>query len=396
MNIFKIIILDSMCLLFPMIIYLLYLSTNKTLKNKEIYKSLSYISSFYLLYCFNINTLSTILVLHALIIISYIEDKYILANVFAMFIIILFKSELNYIWIFIPLYIVSLSLYQLNKRKIRNNTLFLEIFVLISSIVFSLIVDEFNISLILSYIFICNLTYCMNSIGKRILRTNMTYKELQKEKQIRLSLFKITHEIKNPIAVCKGYLDMLNVNDNNQVKKYIPIIKSEIERLLSILQDYLLINKANMDLDIMDINMLIEDTIEKMQPMFSERNVNIDVNLIEDEVFINGDYNRLSQVLINLFKNSVEAIECNNGEIQICSTIKNGNYYIEIEDNGCGMDKDVILRMKEPFYTTKLRGSGLGVSLIYEIVEAHGGKVKYASEYGKGTKVTLTFPLYNY
>jgi len=51
--------------------------------------------------------------------------------------------------------------------------------------------------------------------------------------------------------------------------------------------------------------------------------------------------------------------------------------------------------MKEPFFTTKIKGSGLGVSLIYEIVEAHGGKVKYSSEYGKGTKVVLEFPIYS-
>jgi signal transduction histidine kinase len=234
----------------------------------------------------------------------------------------------------------------------------------------------------------------MYKTGKSIIETHMTYKQLQQEKQIRLSLFKITHEIKNPIAVCKGYLDMMNVHDNSQVEKYIPIIKSEIERLLSLLQDFLLINKSNLDLDIMDFNMLIEDTLTKLEPLLKENNIDLNLSLIDDEIFVNGDYNRLSQVLINIIKNSIEAIDDNKkGKINISTKVKNNKYYLLVEDNGIGMNKDVLSKMKDPFYTTKKRGSGLGVSLIYEIIEAHNGKVEYSSEYGKGTKVSIQIPI---
>ena len=230
---------------------------------------------------------------------------------------------------------------------------------------------------------------------KNILKTNLTIKELTKEKEIRLSLFKITHEIKNPIAVCKGYLDMINVHDEKQVEKYIPIIKGEIQRLLSLLQDFLLINKSNLDLDIMDFNMLIEDTIDKLNPILDNNKIKLDLNIIDDEIFINGDYNRLSQVLLNILKNSIEAIpKTREGIIKLYSIIKNNKYIITIEDNGEGMTDEVLSKMKEPFYTTKKRGSGLGMSLIYEIVEAHNGKVNYESEYGKGTKVILEIPIY--
>ena len=248
---------------------------------------------------------------------------------------------------------------------------------------------------IISYFFITNIVCLMYENGKSIIQTHLTFKELQKEKQIRLSLFKITHEIKNPIAVCKGYLDMLNTNNNNQVKRYIPIIKSEIERLLTLLQDFLLINKNNLDLDIMDFNMLIEDTLNKLNPLLNENKINLNLNIIDDEIYINGDYNRLSQVLINLIKNSIEAVpKEKNGEINIITKIKKNKYIIIIEDNGEGMTNEVLTKMKEPFFTTKKRGSGLGVPLIYEIVEAHNGKIEYESEYGKGTKIILEMPLY--
>lgn len=397
MNMFEICLIDGILIVFPILIYLLYLSTNKKLKSKNLYYSLSLISSFYLVYRFNTNSLYTIVILNTLVVMSYIEDKYILSNVFGILIVILY-SNYHYIWMLILIYIASLILYLFKHNKKNSNLIFVESFILISSFIYLAFLYKtshiFNLNIIISYILTVNIAYKMNTLGNSILNTHMTYKELQNEKQIRLSLFKITHEIKNPIAVCKGYLDMMNTNDTIQVQKYIPIIKSEIDRLLGILQDYLLINKANMDLDIMDINMLLEETIEKINPMLEEKNINTELNLIDDEIFINGDYNRLSQVIINILKNSIEAIDNKNGIIKIDSSIKNNAYFITVEDNGCGMTRDVISKMKEPFYTTKRRGSGLGVSLIYDIVEAHHGTVDYKSEYGKGTKVTLEFPIY--
>ena len=397
MNIFKIIMLDSILLLFPRIVYLTYLSTNKNIINKELYSSLSLITSFFLIYIFNENIYIAILIIYSIEILAYLEDKYILANIIRMTTVISYMQESNYLWIVLLIYLITVFLHIIQNQKKISKVLFIEIFVAVSSALYLQFIYyneiNFDFNIIIGYIIITNIVCAMNYIGKDILKTHMSYKEMQKEKQIRTSLFKITHEIKNPIAVCKGYLDMLDVDNTNQVKKYIPIIKSEIERLLGILQDYLLINKASMDLDIMDFNVLIEETIEKLNPLIKSKNINLCTNLEEDEIFINGDYNRLSQVMINIIKNSIEAIECNCGKIEIEAKLNNSNCCIKIEDNGCGMTTDTMKKMKTPFYTTKLRGSGLGVSLIYEIVEAHGGKVEYLSQYGKGTKVMLYFPI---
>ena len=228
--------------------------------------------------------------------------------------------------------------------------------------------------------------------GMDSLETHLKYKELQKEKQIRLSLFKITHEIKNPIAVCKAYLDMLDVNNVEQTKKYIPIIRGEIERLLGLLQDFLLINKNNMNLDIMDVNVLLDDVINNVSSLMSSNNISFDIDTVDDELFINGDYNRLSQVLINIIKNSVESdpttIKVNVKEL-------NNSLVINIEDNGIGIPKEVLDKIYEPFYTTKKCGTGLGVSLSNEIITAHNGTLEYTSEVGIGTNVKITLPSYN-
>ena len=408
MNLFQIIFLDVVLLIFPILVYLLYLTTNKniTKKSKKLYLSLVLITSFFMLYNYGVDTprLLPVLVLNSIVILSYLEDRYVIANILSILIILIYSNFFNYTFILFIIYILISLLYLVRKKIKLNNLLFVNLSIAISSIVYFIWVYKYNneffnldvmIYIVICYFFIVNLISFMYETGKKILETHLTYKELQQEKQIRLSLFKITHEIKNPIAVCKCYLDMINVKDTNQIERYVPIIKSEIERLLSLLQDFLLINKDNLDLDIMDFNMLIEDTIHKLEPLLKDNNINLELNILDDEIYINGDYNRLSQVLINIMKNSIEAMpENHKGKIKIKTKIKDNKYYLVVEDNGEGMNKEVLDNMKKPFYTTKKRGSGLGVSLIYEIVEAHNGKIEYSSEYGKGTKVTIQLPIY--
>ena len=406
MNMFQIILLNVVLLLFPLLIYLIYLSTNKNIdkKSKTLYLSLSLITSFFLILEYGVNksVILPVLMLNAIVILSYIEDRVVLANIFCLMIILLYKNNFNNIYFLILIYIFCFVLYLAKKKTNLNNYIFLDIIGIISSFIYALWIYLYNksyfdiknlILIIISYLFIINITRLIYDTSKKILTINMTLKELENEKQIRLSLFKITHEIKNPIAVCKGYLDMLNVNDKIQVERYVPILKSEIDRLLSILQDFLLINKSNLDLDIMDINMLVEETLEKLKPLLNDSGIELELDLVDDEIFINGDYNRLSQVLINIIKNSIESINM-DGKIIINSKIKNNKYYLTIKDTGCGMDRQTLEKIKEPFFTTKKRGSGLGVSLIYEIIEAHGAKINYDSEYGKGTKVNLVFSMY--
>ena len=112
--------------------------------------------------------------------------------------------------------------------------------------------------------------------------------------------------------------------------------------------------------------------------------------MVDDEIYINGDYNRLNQMLLNIVKNSIESID-KEGIINIESKIKNKEYILTIEDNGIGMSNEVLSKMGEPFFTTKSRGTGLGMSLIYEIANTHHIKINYKSKENAGTKVTLRF-----
>lgn len=403
MNLYQKIFINVILLLFPILIYLIYLSTDKNINKKEqkLYLTLSLYASFFLLFKYSFNDrIVDVLLLTSIIILFILEDMW--KNSIIFTIISLFcYSQFNNIYILFIGILISLIFYYLKIKYNIITTIFIQIYTIIISLTFFIWIYLFNneylnidlFLLLVTNIFVINIICLMYGVAKKVLKSHLSYKELQKEKQIRLSLFKITHEIKNPIAVIKGYLDMLDVEDKKQVKKYIPIIKSETDRILTILQDFLLINKMNLDLDIMDINMLIEDVIFKLEGVLKEKNVKLNLHLIDDEVYINGDYNRLSQVFINIIKNSIEAIN-NKGKIDIKSKIVENKLEITITDDGVGISKDVINKIKEPFYTTKSRGSGLGVSLIYEIIEAHKGSVVYKSDYNVGTKVIIKLPIY--
>ena len=334
--------------------------------------------------------LVSFLVLSIVVIISYIYDYFIPSIILSILIITMYINDFNSVYILGITYILFLILYKLKIKK----PLYLELSIVSSLIIYILWIFKFNNTYFndnlfiigICYIFISNMFYLMCIEGNKILKVHMDYKDLKKDEQVHLSLFKITHEIKNPIAVCKGYLDMMNTSDKDQVNRFIPIIKSEIERLLVILEDFLSINRVNNNLDIMDINMLIEDVIYK----FKNNSIKINNNLLDDEIYINGDYNRLSQMFINIIKNSIEAVD-ENGKIDINSYKNKDTYIITIEDNGIGMNKEVLSKMREPFYTTKYRGTGLGMALIYEIANSNKVKIEYSSKENIGTKVMLKF-----
>ena len=394
MNIFDTILLDVILIIFPILFYLIYIFSNKNINNKtkNLIYNISIISSFFLIIKFSNNNLINYLLLSVLILISYIKKQISLSLLLTLLLFILLKIN---IIMYIP-YLSLIVLYIIKKHKNISNFIFIDTFMIL--VLITLLISNYSINnifiFIISYL-VVHIIYLLLNKSEEIIKYHLSYKELQQEKQIRLSLFKVTHEIKNPIAVCKGYLDMLNTNNQEQVEKYIPIIKGEIERLLTLLEDFMLVNKNNVDLDIMDINMLLEELIDKLKPMLEEKNIKLENNLIDDEIYINGDYKRLSQVFINLVKNSIEAIPNNKeGLISIKNNINKNNLNIIIEDNGVGISNKILKKIKEPFYTTKQRGTGLGVSLSNEIINAHQGTLEYHSKEGLYTKTIVKIPLY--
>lgn len=217
--------------------------------------------------------------------------------------------------------------------------------------------------------------------------------ELERERKLRKSISKLTHELKNPIAVCNGYLEMLNLDDKEKSQEYVDIIKSEMNRSITVINDFSAFQKIKkLDLEEMDLIFLLEEISIILNPLLQEKDVHLHIQA-KEEVYLLGDYNRLKQVFINLIKNSIEAKkEFRTLDIFVVVKEYREKIRIMIQDNGIGISKDNLSHITETFYTTKQFGTGLGTAYCKEIVKLHHGSIQYHSVENVGTKVFITLP----
>ncbi len=414
MNFIDGIIINLLYVLFPIMVYLVFISYKKNShtndSNDNTMLSILLITSLYLIIRFdNLYDLKFCIILCNIpLLISYLKNLNLTNIVLSVGILFYYDKFYNFnIYMLIVEYCTYFFVYKIIRKNKIDYKYLINSFVLIKGFVLSF--QEFALmqnyhTFIFSFLYVFLLMLCFYFISyivfylldnvEQILNVNNTLKELEKEKVLRSSLFKLTHEIKNPIAVCKGYLDMMDTNDPKKIKKYLPIIKSEVNRTLVIMDDFLDYSKIKIEKDIIDMNMLIEDTLDSLNYIFKKNDITIKSDLLDDDIYINGDYNRLKQVLVNVFKNSIEA-KREDMLIELKTKVTKNHFVIEIFDNGIGMDSETLSKVYDTFYTTKKNGTGLGVAISKEIIDLHEGKIKYESEFGKGTKVFITLPIYD-
>ena len=411
MEIFDTMILDIILVALPLTVYLLYLAYTKTFNKKEndLLIIVTIFTILYLLFKYTkpLYMNMPFMIINISLIIAYIKKSKISIFVTSVIMVIYYYSFYqNYFPIIILEYLLYYLFYlKLHKEfKVHDFILtFTTIKIVITLVLLSYLnyafpvyVSEVLIEGIYMYVVANIIIYFLNKT-EEVLKLHMSIKEIKHNEQIHTSLFQITHEIKNPIAVCKGYLDMFDSENPKHFKKYIPILKDEINRTLLLLEDFLAMNKVKINKDIIDINLLIEEVIKNIDMLCQKNNIQLTSKIIDDDIYINADYNRLTQVFINLLKNSIEAIpKDKNGKIIVHDRIKENYIIITINDNGKGMSKELLNKIKEPFYTTKQRGTGLGVSLSDQIIKAHNGTLSYESKEGEYTKVTIILPLEEY
>lgn len=387
--------------LLPIVIYLIYeVYTENINKNKDdLVLGFCLFSSLYFMFRFGTfdNVYVMNIVFDYVVLLLYVKEKRVSSVIISLFIIFIYYFlNLNFYVIFFKFLTYLLFSFLFKSRK---NFLILSYFSGLLCLIIFCFLNNVIISSLFEYIVyysVCYLIVLFLLKAEKIIEINVSYKELMKENQLRESLFKISHEIKNPIAVCKGYLDMFDINNINHFKKYIPILKCEIDKTLNLLQDFSACKKVKLECDVVDVSLLIEDITNNFKLMFDNRNIDFYVDIPDEEIYIYGDYNRLNQVFLNIIKNSIEAIDLNKKSFIKVSVSVDKSVKVFIEDNGIGMNDYVLSRISEPFYTTKPDGTGLGVLLSNEIISAHKGSIEYESEEGVGTMVVITLPLYQF
>jgi two-component system, sporulation sensor kinase E len=204
----------------------------------------------------------------------------------------------------------------------------------------------------------------------------------------------IAHEIRNPMTALKGFIQLLQGSINEDYSMYFDVIMSELQRIESIITEFLVLAKPQaIQYQQNDVCKIMKDTIDLISVQAMMHNVQIIAEFEERLPFIYCEPNQLKQVFINILKNAIEVMpKGGNVKVNIQKTDSN-HIRISITDQGCGIPQDKIKKLGEPFYTTKERGTGLGLMVSYKIIEEHQGKIDVESEVGVGTTFHITLPI---
>ncbi|MBP8017122.1 PAS domain-containing sensor histidine kinase, partial [Candidatus Gracilibacteria bacterium] len=217
-----------------------------------------------------------------------------------------------------------------------------------------------------------------------------------------------SHELRTPMTSIKGYISMILEGDageiNGDVKIYLEKVYNNVTRLINLINDMLDISKLEAEkqeftFEKVDIKKFLLETSEEVQQLFKSKGQKFEININYENYYRDIDINMLKRVIINLLGNANKFTPTEKGEIKLVSFLKDENLYINIIDNGIGIDKKHFPIIFEKFgqiknsLTRKNNGTGLGLPIAKSIIEKMGGTIEINSESGKGTNFSIILPI---
>lgn len=211
----------------------------------------------------------------------------------------------------------------------------------------------------------------------------------------------VAHEINTPLAVISSYAQMLTkqLRGDARLAPVLEKITQQSFRAAEIANGLLNFSRTSTtEFRSTDLNQVIRDTLGLLEHQFKTARIEVDLDLTADLPAIHGNPGKLQQVFLNLLLNAKEAMP-NGGRLRV-STLSNGHVEAIVSDSGTGIAPEHMKRIYDPFFTTKTmpkpgdkRGTGLGLSVSYGIIQEHAGNIRVESELGAGTTFHLEFPL---
>jgi two-component system sporulation sensor kinase A len=228
-------------------------------------------------------------------------------------------------------------------------------------------------------------------IGERI-ETNEQLRRSEKLAVVGQTAAAVAHEIRNPLTAIKGFMQLFLAEEKVN-PAFSKIMLDELNRVETIISEFLTMSKPHSEKSVsVQIDQLIEQVIQLLQSQALMKNKEIHFERIHLEVEpIAGDPNSLKQVFMNVIQNSLDSLS-EKGTVKVGISTDSTGVFVHIHDNGCGIPKERLEKLGEPFYSTKEKGTGLGLMTSFRIIEHHNGKMKIDSEEGKGTTVTIWLP----
>ncbi|MBZ2175913.1 PAS domain S-box protein [Schnuerera sp. xch1] len=212
----------------------------------------------------------------------------------------------------------------------------------------------------------------------------------------------IAHEVRNPLAGIRASIQVLErrlcKEEDSTNKKLFDGLLNEIDRINNLITELLNFAKPRMpNYKEIDLAKILAQSLQLLAENIKIKNVKVDIKNNSSQNIILADKAQIEQIFINIINNALAAMD-NNGllNITINNYLKEKKPFVEIEfhDNGCGISPQNIKKVFNPFFTTSLSGTGLGLSVVYELIKSNNGEIDIQSMVNKGTKVKIMFPIF--
>lgn len=201
----------------------------------------------------------------------------------------------------------------------------------------------------------------------------------------------VAHEIRNPLTPIKGFMQLLySEKEINPV--YLSIVLDELRRVEGIISEFLTLAEPHTEkTTFVQMDNLAKQVIHLLQTDAFVKNNTINFFSETSIPAVLGDANSLKQVLVNILQNGLDALS-EQGWVDVTISAGQTGVLVKVIDNGCGISKERLAKLGEPFYSTREKGTGLGLMNCFRIIENHGGKINIDSVEGEGTTVKIWLP----
>ena len=303
-----------------------------------------------------------------------------------------------YTTMFIIAALVSPTFKALKRSSKLSMSVWLTLFLAVLTTFLAIIIAQFPVTdsyivyfILLPPIGMLFVVYIMETLKEAIIMRSKLVK-VEKMEVVSQLAASISHEIRNPLTVVKGFIQLLKTPSLSQDAKarYIQIALDEINRAEAIINDYLTFAKpASNKVERLMVDDQLRKVIQMLAPMAHMNSIEIVEELQPGAIVGNIQY--FQQCFLNLIKNSIEAMP-NGGTLTISSFLHGNHVIITIKDTGVGMTTEQMNRFGEPYFSTKEKGTGLGTMVAVKMIQTMQGTLHIQSEVNKGTTLTITFP----
>ncbi|MBM7662537.1 two-component system sporulation sensor kinase B [Bacillus mesophilus] len=306
-----------------------------------------------------------------------------------------------YIVIFLATALCSPSFNKFNRRDQLTFAFFLTLFLGIVSTVLAVTMSDFfkvTQAYVFYFIILPPIVVVMSIYIFGFLKDSLSIRsqivKLEKMEVVSQLAASISHEVRNPLTVVKGYVHLLKQPTLSLEEKdqYLVHVDRELKSAEKIISEYLAFAKpATEQIEDISVDYEIKNVIEIIKPLANINSIRITEEITPGTT--RGNVQHFKQCLLNLFKNSIEAMPY-GGELGIISFKEGNNLIIKIIDSGIGMTQEQVYRFGEPYYSSKEKGTGLGSMVIVRTIETMNGKLKIKSTPQVGTTMIIKLPLY--